>query len=94
MPHHIPTGRAAALWKKGVTAGKIFFGVDLIQLKSRFVAFVWNGQQTDAMHRTRGCAKVRCVQTKLVPAEIEEISQGKRGQKENNKTIPRKARSG
>jgi hypothetical protein len=77
-----------------VTAGKVFFGVDLIQLKSRFVAFVWNGQQADAMHRTRGRAKVRSMQAKLVPAKIEEVSQGKRSQKENNKTIPRKARSG
>lgn len=61
MSQDVPARPIAALREKGVTAGNVFFGMDLIQFKGGFIAFVRNRKQTDAMDGAGGSAKVRCV---------------------------------
>lgn len=60
--------------KDGAGARDVFFRSDGIDLVFRFVALFGNCQEADAVDRRVGCAKPGDNQTRMVPSEVDGVS--------------------
>ena len=75
-----------------MAAGHIFFRMDHIQFVGCFVAFAWNGQETNAVNGTDGRAVSGEVKPKFEPREVGKIKNEEQGDKEKREATPGQVR--
>jgi hypothetical protein len=75
VANHIPTRLRASLGKERVAAGNIFFGMDLVEFVCSPIAFVGDGEQTNAMNGSRSSAETGEMETKFVPGKVREVEE-------------------
>lgn len=67
---YVPAGIPGGLWEECAGARHVFFGFVLIDLVVQLVAFILDGQHTDAMDATVGGAKRRRGETNVIPGKV------------------------
>ena len=77
MARDVPARILLGVRKNGAGAGYVFFRSDGIDLVFRFVAFVGNCQDADAVDGRVGCTKTGNSQARMVPGEVDGVGDEK-----------------
>jgi hypothetical protein len=87
---NVPAGLGSSLGKERVAAGDIFFGMDLVEFVGSSIAFVGNGEQTNAMNGSRSSAETGKMETNFVPRKVGEIEKGQEYKEAKHEAPPGK----
>jgi hypothetical protein len=89
----VPAGARAALGEKGVAAGDVLFGMDLVEFEGGLVTFVGDGQETNAVNRTGSGTECWEMKADFEPGEVHEIEKKDCADCKTEQTKPRGTRS-